>query len=150
MPIRPDLRHLYRGPGYRAQRVRIIARAGNRCEQCGKPNGRLVWVYRSKTSRQCWTLSLRTQRWVYCRFGGSGNFSLLRSEVRALRSEKRLRRIRVVLTMAHLDHDAANGDDDNIRLLCQWCHLNYDKLHHKETRAMRKDAARPLLREALT
>jgi hypothetical protein len=29
--------------------------------------------------------------------------------------------------------------------LCQWCHLNYDKLQHKQTRRARKDRCRPLL-----
>jgi hypothetical protein len=53
--------------------------------------------------------------------------------------------IRVVLTLAHLDHNPENNSDDNLRLLCCWCHLNYDKLHHKETRATRKDSGRPLL-----
>jgi len=56
--------------------------------------------------------------------------------------------IRVVCTMAHLDHDPANNAEENTRFLCQWCHLNYDKLHHKETRSMHKDQRRPLLAEA--
>lgn len=42
MPIRPELRHLYRGPGWQAVRARILARAGNQCERCGKPNGTFV------------------------------------------------------------------------------------------------------------
>mgnify|MGYP001397670851 CR=1 FL=1 len=31
---------------------------------------------------------------------------------------------RVVLTVAHLDHDTRNNADDNLRALCQRCHLS--------------------------
>ena len=33
---------------------------------------------------------------------------------------------RVVLTVAHLDHDPANNVDDNLAALCQKCHNSYD------------------------
>jgi hypothetical protein len=56
-----------------------------------------------------------------------------------------LRVVRIVLTVAHLNHDPRDNREENLKALCQWCHLNYDKLHHAETRAVRKDAARPLL-----
>ncbi len=55
------------------------------------------------------------------------------------------RQVLIVLTVAHLNHVAGDDRDENLLALCQWCHLNYDKLHHKETRSARKDAARPLL-----
>ena len=55
------------------------------------------------------------------------------------------RKVRIVLTMAHLDHNPANNQHSNLKLLCQRCHLAYDQLHHKETRSIRKDRARPLL-----
>jgi heterodisulfide reductase subunit B len=58
------------------------------------------------------------------------------------------RSIRVVLTMAHLTHDPLRNEDSDLAMLCQWCHLNYDKLQHRETRCNRKDAARPLLYES--
>lgn len=38
---------------------------------------------------------------------------------------------RVVLTVAHLDHQPENCADDNLRAWCQRCHLKYDSLHHK-------------------
>ncbi len=36
---------------------------------------------------------------------------------------------RVILTVAHLDHDPENWDvkDDRLKALCQRCHLRYDK-----------------------
>ncbi len=46
--------------------------------------------------------------------------------------------IKVVLTVAHLDHDVNNNDYSNLKALCQKCHLDYDKHHHgknsRETR----------------
>lgn len=41
MPIRRELRPLYRGPEWEATRARIRERAGDRCEKCGAPNGLL-------------------------------------------------------------------------------------------------------------
>lgn len=37
---------------------------------------------------------------------------------------------RVVLTVAHLDHDIRNNSFFNLRALCQRCHLRYDAKHH--------------------
>ena len=34
---------------------------------------------------------------------------------------------RIVLTVAHLDHDIANNSFYNLMALCQKCHLNYDR-----------------------
>jgi cytochrome c556 len=46
--------------------------------------------------------------------------------------------ITIVLTIAHLDHDITNNDYNNLKALCQKCHLNYDKEHHsKNSRATR-------------
>lgn len=38
---------------------------------------------------------------------------------------------KIVLTIAHLDHDITNNDPANLKALCQKCHLNYDKDQHK-------------------
>ncbi|KKK44213.1 hypothetical protein LCGC14_3167410, partial [marine sediment metagenome] len=34
---------------------------------------------------------------------------------------------RVILTVAHLDHDPSNNDPENLRALCQMCHNVYDR-----------------------
>jgi hypothetical protein len=39
----------------------------------------------------------------------------------------------VVLTVAHLDHTPENVADDNLKAMCQGCHLHYDKAHHAQT-----------------
>ena len=41
---------------------------------------------------------------------------------------------RVVLTTAHLDHTPENCAPDNLRAMCQACHLHYDRDHHAATR----------------
>jgi 5-methylcytosine-specific restriction endonuclease McrA len=42
--------------------------------------------------------------------------------------------IRVILTIAHLDHTPENCEDDNLKALCQKCHNKYDVNHRKQTR----------------
>lgn len=42
---------------------------------------------------------------------------------------------RIVLTVAHLDHDLANSDPANLRALCQKCHLTWDRDHHLAKRS---------------
>jgi 5-methylcytosine-specific restriction endonuclease McrA len=48
----------------------------------------------------------------------------------------------VILTVAHLDHDTTHNTRDNLRALCQRCHLRYDRhlhaQHAAETRRRRK------------
>lgn len=39
----------------------------------------------------------------------------------------------VVLTVAHLDHTPEHCDDQNLRAMCQGCHLHYDRDHHAQT-----------------
>jgi len=34
--------------------------------------------------------------------------------------------IRIILTVAHLDHDIQNNDYENLAALCQQCHNQYD------------------------
>lgn len=42
--------------------------------------------------------------------------------------------IRIVLTIAHLDHDITNNNYTNLRALCQQCHNRYDMPHRKKSR----------------
>lgn len=45
---------------------------------------------------------------------------------------------RVVLTVAHLDHDPSHCSDDNLLAMCQRCHLAYDRDHHRQTKEARR------------
>lgn len=42
---------------------------------------------------------------------------------------------RVVLTVAHLDHDETSSDPANLKAMCQRCHLTYDARHHQANAA---------------
>lgn len=47
---------------------------------------------------------------------------------------------KVVLTVAHLDHTPENCADDNLKAMCQRCHLRYDRFNHAKTRRTTRDA----------
>lgn len=47
---------------------------------------------------------------------------------------------KIVLTVAHLDHTPENCGDDNLKAMCQRCHLRYDREHHAETARATRDA----------
>jgi len=42
---------------------------------------------------------------------------------------------KVILTVAHLDHDEENNQFSNLVSLCQRCHLNYDREDNKKRAA---------------
>jgi hypothetical protein len=48
---------------------------------------------------------------------------------------------RVVLTTAHLNHTPEDCRPDNLKAMCQACHLNYDIDHHTHTRTQTRVAA---------
>jgi len=151
MPIRKEFRHFYTGPQWQATREKILTRARNKCEQCGKPNHRRVWVanmLRGELVRgrgpQMWSpVKGDGQRWRWCDLDGA----LSRIKLRG-RQWNVARQIRVVLTTAHLNHVPGDDRDENLKALCQWCHLNLDREHHRASRSARKDQARPILTEA--
>lgn len=39
----------------------------------------------------------------------------------------------VVLTTAHLNHTPEDCRDENLKAMCQGCHLHYDREHHAQT-----------------
>jgi hypothetical protein len=41
----------------------------------------------------------------------------------------------VVLTVAHLSHDTTDNRPENLRAMCQRCHLAYDQDHHQANAA---------------
>ena len=51
---------------------------------------------------------------------------------------------KVVLTVAHLNHVPEDVRDENLKAMCQACHLSYDRHHHaknaRETRRRRRHA----------
>ena len=88
---------------WREIRARVLARAGNKCENCGAPNGETV--YRDFRSILWWRDDEPDQ-------------------------EEDYRLVHVVLTVAHLDHDTTHNDLENLKAWCQRCHLRYDAQQH--------------------
>lgn len=95
----------------------ILERSNNQCEICGLENR--SYVYGVKL-------------WIK----DKGRYKLrsiwFRDERDALRESNgmAIRKIRVVLTIAHLDHDETNHsvELERLKALCQCCHLRYDAL----------------------
>lgn len=66
-----------------------------------------------------------------CEFCGVDNYSIV---------QRGSIPVKVVLTVAHLDHDEENWDvkDERLAALCQKCHLTYDIPEKKKRRRNKK------------
>lgn len=93
-------------------RAAILKRAGNRCERCGVANGSIG----ARDRQGAW----HDQREIDC----------MKSDVGEAMFGDYPRIIRIVLTVAHLDHDVANNDPSNLAARCQRCHLTHDARRH--------------------
>lgn len=47
--------------------------------------------------------------------------------------------VKIVLTIAHLDHTPENCDPENLRALCQKCHNHYDAKYRADNRKRRME-----------
>ena len=122
MPIRESQRPLY-PQDWDAISQRIRERAGDKCETCGVPNHALV-------ARGC-----GSDEGTYMLEDGSV-FDEDTGEARGMArgSEYNADRFpRIVLTVAHLNHDPTDNRDENLRCWCQLHHLRHDAKHHAET-----------------
>lgn len=52
--------------------------------------------------------------------------------------------VRIIATVAHLDHQPENVERGNLRCLCQRCHLAYDSAHHAVNAAATRKAKKAL------
>ncbi|MDR1897087.1 MAG: hypothetical protein LBR10_09890 [Prevotellaceae bacterium] len=46
---------------------------------------------------------------------------------------------KVVLTVAHLNHDTTDNREENLKALCQFCHLKHDRIDNKKRKKFGKD-----------
>ncbi len=115
---------------WKAIREGVILRANNRCEACSAPNGEVI-----------------------ARHTDGATYMLERGEVFDATTGEHLglargseydvdRLVRVVLTVAHLDHDESNNDVENLRALCQLHHLRHDAVDNAQRRRERRAAER--------
>lgn len=116
MPIRPENRARY-PKDWPAISARIrYQRAENRCEECGVSNHQLG----GRDSQG---------RWHPARPTGENGLRLTWPEPGSwwwCEDGLQLRIVRIVLTVAHLDHTPENCADENLRAWCQRCHNLYD------------------------
>lgn len=100
-----------------SRRIRF-ERANNHCEWCGVQNG-------ATGARD--------------RFGvwhDQHDINNMKSSVGEMLFGEYPKMIRIVLTVAHIDHDTTHNDDSNLAALCQRCHLNHDRDHHLANRKL--------------
>lgn len=115
-------------------RPAILKRANNCCEICGVKNGKGIF-------RGTWDGVKIFQ-------DGNGDIFhedtglLLGSNVYAViepsTGNPDQKAIKVVLTVAHLDHNTSNNDYANLKALCQLHHLRHDVGHHKQSRKKKR------------
>ncbi|HMV45170.1 MAG TPA: hypothetical protein PK079_26295 [Leptospiraceae bacterium] len=113
MPIKPENKNLY-PKNWKEISLAVRQRANGKCEFCGIENYSLGhWVNdRFIKSEEAWNEM------------NSNGVDLYES----IPTEKPF--VKIVLTVAHLDHNPSNCDDSNLKALCQKCHLTYDAKHH--------------------
>lgn len=123
MPIKPG--NAARYPAAWPQiRERILQRARNRCEECGLYNH--WWGWRDAAGK-FHRVSKRPL------IDARPKDEPPRPPFEVASTQGVIRIIEIVLTIAHLDHRPENCDPDNLRALCQRCHLAYDLPHHLQT-----------------
>ncbi len=130
MPIRTSEKARY-PKDWRTISASIRERAGNCCEKCKAPNGAFI-------ARGC-----GKDAGTYMLTEGGETFDTETGEYlgRSRGSEyNAASMLRVVLTVAHLDHQPENCDPENLRAWCQRCHLRYDAEHHARNAAATRRA----------
>lgn len=118
MPIKAENRHRYPADWPKV-RARILERARYRCEHPGCLAAQRALGY---WHAGAWVPLPRALHDV----GVNGPCTIQTKE-------GPLKIIRIVLTVAHLDHQPENCADENLRAWCQRHHLAYDQAHHRET-----------------
>lgn len=130
MPIKPENRARYPA-NWQDIRAAILARAGDCCEQCKVPNGKII---ARGAGPFAGTFQIDTAE-VFDAETGEYIASVRMSEYQVKNM------VAIVLTVAHLDHQPENCDPSNLRALCQMHHLRHDAAHHaasaRETRRAR-------------
>ena len=110
-------------------RPAIMQRAKNCCEFCKVPNYKLI-LRGFYNGTECYQdedgtiYDANTSEVIGCDYVGE------------VHPKNKL--IKVILTVAHLDHDVNNNDFSNLKALCQRCHNRYDIGFRKKKRKINK------------
>lgn len=125
---------------------RIKERAGDQCEICGLANGQIIHSVK-----------------IFCRYRYTKNgndyyrydskqiwFRDPRDAQKVEKIAQETKSVKVVLTIAHLDHDETNHaiKDDRLMAMCQKCHLDYDT-EEKHKRSLKHPAQIQLIKDPI-
>ncbi len=69
-----------------------------------------------------------------CEWCAAVNYSYVNRKTRKICLQDEPDATRIVLTVAHIDHDKKNNSFNNLAALCQRCHLKHDLPHHIRNR----------------
>lgn len=134
MPISPENRVLYPA-NWREISQRIRARAGGRCECTGE-----CGLHQPKET-PCHECLLEGPSFECKHCGGTGRIlSGLRrcSEMDGARAS--FAEGRIILTVAHLNHDPRDSRPENLLAMCQRCHNRLDVPHRRKNAAATRRA----------
>lgn len=113
-------------------RPAILNRANNCCEQCGVKN--YEYGYRDADGKwyeaQMIMDALDNTGYDYFSHELSNCYH---------KNGELTRCIKIILTIAHLDHNPDNNEYSNLKALCQRCHLRYDVKEKVRRRKLKKN-----------
>lgn len=95
-------------------RPQALKKANYRCQNCGVPNRTLIVRNSDGSFVECDDLVLK-----HCKVTGE-------------------KPIRVILTISHTNHLVIDNRPENLKALCQYCHLNHDAEHKREMKRAAK------------
>ena len=118
MPIKPKNKKLY-PDNWQDIRERILQRANYECEGCGVKQ---YSVGHRDVTGKFWSIG---EDWEFIHNNPPDMHPDFGDDPK---------QIKIVLTIAHLDHNPENCEDDNLKAWCQKCHNSYDAEHRVQTR----------------
>lgn len=110
-------------------RPAILKRANNKCEFCGVENSKFI-LRGTWNNTECYQDDDGT---IY----DANTSEVIGSDyLGEVHPTNKL--IRIVLTIAHLNHDVNNNDPSNLKALCQRCHNRHDIDFRRKNRKSNK------------
>jgi len=94
-------------------RPAVLERANNCCETCGVKNESIIWRNpKNKEQFKYWPEGMESEAWTL----------------------DGMKSTRIILTIAHLNHDTTDNRMENLKAMCQLHHLRHDSVFHSENR----------------
>lgn len=122
LPVKSENKALY-PPEWKRIRAQILERAGNCCERCGVANHAMGARTRHGEWMDADRIGHMNSDDGYWAFGEYPKI------------------IKIVLTIAHLEHNPKRNLGEDIQALCQRCHNRHDIKHRVETRRKNRQQA---------